>query len=164
MLACIRRYFLRIWACYTGRRGTCTRTRRSTWARDRLNGWYRHQQQSSSLTRKKIRRMSVTVPCTQFHVLKKRYFSSLYTCAIGSCMPSCRLPRLDAPLVITSLSVFCAGLPWSPVVSLGLPWFLVVSSGLAWSPGVSLETKGDHWRDQGTKYKNSCIFSVFCNS
>ena len=34
-VVCIRRYFLRILACYIGRRATRTR---STWARDRLDG------------------------------------------------------------------------------------------------------------------------------
>ena len=47
---------------------------------------------------KTFHRTSVTVPCTQFHVLNQKYFSNtqhyaVCTCTIGSCMPSNRLRR-----------------------------------------------------------------------
>ena len=89
-------------ACYTGRRGTRT-SRRRTWARECLDGvsipksvalevvfLAAISQESVSLagqslatpttslvreTRITFRRTSVTIPCTQFHMLnRKRYF------------------------------------------------------------------------------------------
>ena len=76
----------------------------STWARDCFSpGWRFYTEIGSTRLPSPFCRTSVTIPCTQLHVLNQKRNTqhyAVYTCAIGSCMPSHRLWRLYAPLVL----------------------------------------------------------------